>query len=70
MVNVEGQPFDPGMAATPLNIEDFEVNDTLEVEQMLGASFLRSMLFSIIPARKKGFSVAGFRKAAIIRISA
>lgn len=35
MVNVEGQPFDPGMAATPLNIEDFEANDTLEVEQML-----------------------------------
>jgi len=35
LVNVEGQPFDPGMAATPLNIEEFEVNDTLIVDQML-----------------------------------
>ena len=35
MVNVEGQPFDPGMAATSFNIEDFEANDTLEVEQIL-----------------------------------
>ena len=35
LVNVEEQPFDPGMAATPLNIEEFEVNDTLIVDQML-----------------------------------
>ena len=35
LVNVEGHPFDPGMAATPLNIEEFEVNDTLIVDQML-----------------------------------
>ena len=35
LVNVEGHPFDPGMAATPLNIEDFEVDDTLIVDQML-----------------------------------
>ena len=35
LINVEGHPFDPGMAATPLNIEDFEVNDTLIVDQML-----------------------------------
>ena len=35
LVNVEGQPFDPGMAATPLNIEEFDVKDTLIVDLML-----------------------------------
>ena len=35
IVNVEGQPYDPGMAATPLNIEDFEPDDHLVVDQML-----------------------------------
>ena len=35
IVNVEGHPFDPGMAATPLNIEEFEAEDTLIVDQML-----------------------------------
>lgn len=35
IVNVEGQPYDPGMAATPLNIEDFEPDDHLVVNQML-----------------------------------
>ncbi len=35
IVNVEGQPFDPGMAATPLNIEEFEAKDSLVVDQML-----------------------------------
>jgi len=33
--NVEGLPFDPGMAATPLNIAEFDANDTLMVEQMI-----------------------------------
>ena len=35
IVDVEGQPFDPGMAATPLNIEDFDSEDSLMVDQML-----------------------------------
>lgn len=35
IVNVEGQQFDTGIAATPLNIEEFEANDTLIVDQML-----------------------------------
>ena len=35
IVNVEGQPYDPGIAATPLNIEDFEPDDHLVVDQML-----------------------------------
>ena len=35
LVNVEGQQFDPGMAVTPLNIEEFEPDDVLVVEQML-----------------------------------
>ena len=32
---VQGHPFDPGMAATPLNIEEFESEDALIVDQML-----------------------------------
>ena len=35
IVNVEGQLFDPGMAVTPLNIEEFEATDELIVDQML-----------------------------------
>ena len=35
IVNVEGYPYDPGMAATPLNIEDFESDDHLVVDKML-----------------------------------
>lgn len=35
IVNVEGHPFDPGIAATPINIEEFEANDALVVDQML-----------------------------------
>lgn len=35
LVNVEGQPFDPGIAASALNLGDFEPNDTLLVDQMV-----------------------------------
>lgn len=35
LVNLEGQFFDPGMAATPLNIDKFEVDDKLFVDQMI-----------------------------------
>lgn len=35
IVNVEGQAFDVGMAVTPLNMEDFSIEDKLFVEQML-----------------------------------
>lgn len=35
LVNIEGQRFDPGAAVTPLNIEDFEPDDVLVVEQMV-----------------------------------
>jgi len=35
IVNVEGQPFDPGMAATALNIGDFGPDDALLVDQMV-----------------------------------
>jgi hypothetical protein len=35
IVNVEGHPFDPGMAATPLNIAEFDEKDALMVDQML-----------------------------------
>ena len=42
MVNVEGHKFDPGIAATPLNIEDFQANDSLIVDQMLEPIIMRN----------------------------
>lgn len=35
LVSLEGQPFDPGVAATALNIGDFGPEDTLLVDQMV-----------------------------------
>lgn len=35
LVSLEGQLFDPGMAVTPLNLEDFETDDTLYIAQMM-----------------------------------
>ncbi len=46
IVNVEGQPFEPGMAASAINIGDFGPDDILLVDQMvepiiMGAEGLR-----------------------------
>jgi len=46
IVNVEGHPFDPGMAASAINIGDFGPEDILLVDQMvepiiMGAEGLR-----------------------------
>lgn len=35
LVNVEGQPFDPGIAASALNIDEFGPDDVLLVQQMM-----------------------------------
>ena len=35
IVSLEGQAYDPGMAVTPLNIDDFEVEDELKIVQMI-----------------------------------
>lgn len=35
VVNIEGQPFDPGIAATAINAADFGPEDTLCIDQML-----------------------------------
>lgn len=35
IVNLEGQPYDPGMAISALNISDFGPDDALVVEQMV-----------------------------------
>jgi hypothetical protein len=40
-VNLEGQQYDPGMAVTPINIEDFKISDQLYVEQMLEPIVMR-----------------------------
>ena len=35
IVNVEGLPYDPGVAASPMNIEDFDPDEILYVKQMI-----------------------------------
>lgn len=35
LVNIEGQPYDPGMAASALNVGDFGPDDELLVDQMV-----------------------------------
>ena len=35
IINLEGQRYDVGMAATPLNIEEFDQNEDLLVQQMI-----------------------------------
>ncbi len=35
LLSVEGQMYDPGMAITPLNLEDFGTDDVLFVKQMM-----------------------------------
>ncbi len=35
IVNLEGQPYDPGVAATPLNIDEFNDDDVLVIDQMV-----------------------------------
>ncbi len=35
LVSLEGLPYDPGMAVTPLNIADFGPEDVLVVDQMM-----------------------------------
>lgn len=35
LVNLEGHPFDPGMAAKAVNLEDFAPGDLMVVDQML-----------------------------------
>ena len=35
LLNLEGQFYDPGMAVTPLNIDDFETEDKLYIAQTI-----------------------------------
>lgn len=35
ILNLEGEQYDPGMAVTPLNIDDFDVDEELTIIQML-----------------------------------
>lgn len=41
LVIVEGHPYDPGMAVTPLNIDEFDQSDKLIVDQMLEPIIMR-----------------------------
>ena len=35
VINLQGKEYDPGMAATPINLDDFGPDDRLYVEQMV-----------------------------------
>ena len=35
VLNLEGQLYDPGMSVTPLNLDDFDVDDPLYIVQMI-----------------------------------
>lgn len=41
LLNCEGQIYDPGMAVTPLNLDDFEPDDTLYVLQTIEPSIIQ-----------------------------
>lgn len=42
LVNLEGQKYDPGMAATAINLDEFKPDEDLVVEQMLEPVILDS----------------------------
>lgn len=41
IVNLEGEFYDPGMAVTPLNLDEFQESDVLFVEQMIEPIVMR-----------------------------
>ena len=42
IVNYEGRPYDPGIPASPINLEDFQQEDQLYITQMLEPVILDS----------------------------
>lgn len=42
LLSVEGQLYDPGMAVTPLNIDDFETDDQLYILQVIEPIILQN----------------------------
>ena len=42
LVNLEGQLYDPGMAVTPLNLEDFDTDESLIIVQMIEPIVMKS----------------------------
>ena len=41
IVDLKGQPYDPGMAVKPINIEDFDVDDDLYVDYLIEPIIMR-----------------------------
>ncbi|MDR2443897.1 MAG: hypothetical protein LBE31_10315 [Deltaproteobacteria bacterium] len=41
LINVEKEPYDPGMAATPINLDEFEPGEPLVVEKMIEPVIMR-----------------------------
>lgn len=45
IISLEGQAYDPGMAVTPLNIDDFEIEDELKIVQMIELLLCKKILY-------------------------
>ena len=41
ILNLEGQIYDPGMAVTPLNLDDFHADDQLFIAQMIEPTIIQ-----------------------------
>ena len=41
IINLSGQAYDPGMAVTPLNIDEFDENDILYIQQVIEPIIMR-----------------------------
>lgn len=59
LVSIEGLPFEPGQAATPLNLDEFAEDEALVVAQMLepivmGADGVLRMGTVLLAAREPG----------------
>ena len=42
IIDIDGQLYDPGMAVTPLNIEEFETDDVLYIAQTMEPIIMRN----------------------------
>ena len=40
-ISIENQVYDPGMAVTPLNLDDFDNDETLVIDQMIEPIIMR-----------------------------
>lgn len=52
LIDLEGQPYDPGIAASPVNLEEFGADEELVVDQMI-----EPIIMGVDGLRKQGTTV-------------